>query len=241
MRNAILVSVLATALVTVSATVFAGAPVNGTYKSTDLDFDEGTAASSWPGAANFLGGGNTLYAQSFAGGVFTGDWLISCPTVTAVIPTGGVLIGGTGNLDYMIVYAGGYAQLGGPGTPWDGGDPSYTGSLDTFVEFRTVQYVSNVIKGSVSDFTVSAHLQGYPATCMTWAIANGVLRGGTGFVAPLLSVKPADYPDYHNAACAVAGATGHFDDVRDITLSIAGCPVATTPATWGAVKSIYRK
>jgi len=238
MRNAILVSVLTAALVTVSATGFAGPPLSGDYKSTLGDFDEGTAASLWAGS--FLASGNVLFAQSVAGGVFTGDWLIHCPFVVSVIPTGGVLICGTGNLDYMIVYAGGYVQLGGPGTPWDGGDASYTGLLDSFVEFRTIQYLSGVLKGSTSDYALSAHLQGYAQSCMTWAIGNGVLRGGTGFVAPLQSVKPAGYPDYHNVACVVSGTVGHWDDVRDLTLSITSCPVATQQSTWGAVKSIYR-
>jgi hypothetical protein len=241
MRNAILVSVLAAVLMAASATAFAGAPINGTYKSTSGDFDEGTAATSSSGAAGYLSVGNVLYAQSVVGLVFTSDWLIGCPMIASVIILGSSPITGGVNVDYMITYTGGYVQLGGPGTPWNGGDPSYSGALDTFVEFRTTQYVGGVVKGSVSDFTVAGHLQGYPQTCMTWAIANGSLRGGTGFVAPLQSVKPAGYPDYHNALCAVAGTTGHFDDVRDITLSIVGCAVATTPSTWGAVKSIYRK
>jgi len=241
MRNAILVSVLAAVLVTVSATAFAGPPIAGTYKSSLGDFDEGTAATSSTGAGGYLSLGNVLYAQSAAGGVFTGDWLVSCPMVVAVIANGGVLIGGTGNLDYIVTYAGGYVQLGGPGTPWNGGDASYTGNLDTFIEFRTVQYVANVVKGATSDYVVSAHVEGYAQSCMTWGIGNGVLRGGTGFVAPLQSVKPAGYPDYHNVACAVAGTVGHWDDVRDLTISIDSCPVATQPSTWGQVKSIYRR
>ena len=85
---------------------------------------------------------------------------------------------------------------------------------------------------------------------MAWAIGNGVLRGGTPPGAPLpfnygvlQSVKSAGYPDYPTPACtlASAGVAGHWDDIRDLTLSIQGCAVATQPSTWGNVKAMYRK
>jgi hypothetical protein len=91
--------------------------------------------------------------------------------------------------------------LGGPGNPWNGGDAVYTGSIDSFVEIRTVQYVNNVIVGSVSDYAISAHIQGYPESCVSFAIGNGVLRGGQlpvspTFGPPLQSVKGAGYPGW---------------------------------------------
>ncbi|HET6350089.1 MAG TPA: hypothetical protein VFH88_13500 [Candidatus Krumholzibacteria bacterium] len=246
MRNAILVSILAGVLVVGAAAVYAGAPIAGTYKSTNGDFDEGTATSSWTG--DFLSPGNVLYGQSSAGGVFTNDWTIQCPMVVAVTPLGPPL-GPTGNFSYLITYAGGYVTLGGPGNPWDGGDAVYTGAIDTYIEIRTIQTAGGLITGAVSNHNVSAHIQGYPSTCIAWAIGNGVLRGGTPPGAPLpflyptlQSVKPAGYPDYHFPGCTSSpNGVGHWDDIRDLTLSIQGCAVATQQSTWGNVKAMYRK
>jgi hypothetical protein len=248
MRNAILVSILTVVLMVSAAAVFAGAPLNGTWKSTNGDFDEGTATTT-AGGANYLGVGNILYGQSYNGG-FTNDWTINCPSVVSVVPLGPP-IGTTGNFQYMITYSGGYVTLGGPGNPWNGGDAVYTGIIDTYIEIRTIQVVSNLIVGAVSDHNVSAHIQGYPESCVAWAIGNGVLRGSKGETLPksfnygvLQSVKGAGYPDEHDASCSgnpFFTVPGHWDDIRDLTLSITGCAVATQPSTWGAVKSLYRK
>jgi hypothetical protein len=53
----------------------------------------------------------------------------------------------------MITYTGGYVTLGGPGNPWNGGDAVYTGTIDSYVEIRTIQTASNLIVGAVSDHT----------------------------------------------------------------------------------------
>jgi len=238
MRNAILVSVIA-AMLAAGSSVFAGAPINGTYKSTNGDFSEGTEASSWAGAG-FLGLGNILYAESNDA---ANDWIIGCPMVVSVLDIGAPLNGlGNGNKTYLITYDGGYLQLGGPGTPWDGGDASYNGIVDYYSEIRTTQYVNFQIVGSVSDHNVNAHIQGYPASCVTWGIGNGVLLGSTPALSGALqSVKPAGYPAFHDAACNANGATGHWGDIRDLTISITGCAVAIQQSTWGEVKSLYRK
>ena len=83
MKNAILVLGLTAVLVAGAVAVYAGPPLSGTWKSTNGDFDEGTATTKWA-AGSFVGLGNTLYGRSFAGGVFTNDWTIQCPTVVAV-------------------------------------------------------------------------------------------------------------------------------------------------------------
>lgn len=240
MRNAIVVSILAVVLAVGAASVYAGPPVAGTYKSTLGQFDEGREASSWAGTG-YLGNGNVLFAQSYAGGAPTTDWLIGCPYVVNVSLIVDLVFAGNGQRIYQITYAGGYVTLGGPGTPWDGGDPSYTGNIDTFAEIRTVQYAGGVVVGAVSDYAVSAHLQNYSSSCMTWAIGNGVLLGSTPALSGVLqSVKPAGYPAWRDATCTVIGNTGHWGDVRDLTLSITGCAVSTERSTWGNVKSLYR-
>lgn len=244
MRNAILVSILTVVLVLGAAAVYAGPPLSGTYKSTNGDFDEGTATTSWaPGG--YLGANNLLFARSSSGGVFTNDWQVSCASVASavlIVPK----FGANGQEIWQITYApGSGVQLGGPGNPWDGGDATYPGIIDSYVEIRTVQYVSNKIVGAVSDHAISAHLVGYNESCVAWAIGNGVLRGGTTnplFTYPTLeSVKSSAYPDFPSAGCFFsANGTGHWDDIRDLTLSITGCAVKTEQSTWGAVKSMYR-
>jgi hypothetical protein len=54
-------------------------------------------------------------------------------------------------------------------------------------------------------------------------------------------VKPANYPTYNDAACNPTGASGHWGDITDLTLSITGCAVGTENKTWGGVKSLYRE
>jgi hypothetical protein len=245
MRNAILASILTVVLVVSAAAVWAGPPVSGTWTSP-ADFDNGTATTKWAGT-NFIGAGNTIYGRSSSGGVFTNDWIVQCPTVIAVIPIV-PFAGANGNAIYQINYSGGYVVLGGPGNPWDGGDAQYTGTVSTYIEIRTITYAGSKIKGAVSDHAITAQIQGYNDACLTWGIANGTLRGGANPTAPLpfdftvlQSVKSAAYPDYPGAGCVLGpNGPGHWEDIDDITISVAGCSVATAPSTWGAVKAKYR-
>jgi hypothetical protein len=233
MRNAILISILTIVLMVGTASVYAGPPINGTYKSSDGDFDEGREASSWLGGG-FLSTGNVLHGQSWNGVALGGDWKILCPQVVSVVLIVDLVVGGNGQRIYQIDYTGGFVELGGAG-PWGNGDPSYTGAIDTYTEIRTVLYTGGVKVGSVSDHAVSAHLQGYTQTCMTWAIGNGAWLGESP------GVKPANYPTYNDAACNPTGASGHWGDITDLTLSITGCAVGTENKTWGGVKSLYRE
>ena len=234
MRNAILISILTVVLVAGAASVYAGPPVNGTYKSSNGQFDEGREASSWAAGGGFLSTGGVLHAESWDGAALGGDWKIVCPQVVSVSLIVDLVFGGNGQRIYQIDYSGGYITLGGVGTPWSGGDPSYTGAIDTYTEIRTVLYSANVKVGSVSDHAVSAHLQGYTQSCMTWAIGNGAWLGETP--AP----KPAGYPTFLDPACGNTATTGHWGDITDLTLSVTGCAVGTKEATWGNVKSLYR-
>ncbi|HEX5133737.1 MAG TPA: hypothetical protein VFX92_14780 [Candidatus Krumholzibacteria bacterium] len=229
MRNAILVSILTVVLAVAAVSVYAGPPLSGTYKSTSGDFDEGYEASSWSGGG-FLGTGNVLHAESWDGSSLGGDWRILCPQVVSVTLIVDLVFGGNGQRIYLIQYASGTIELGGGG-PWGNGDPVYTGNIDTYYETRTVQYVGGVMNASVSDHSVSAHLLGYTASCITWGIGNGVWLGD--------GALPANYPDYRDGACT-PGGSGHYGEIRDLTISVQGCAVATEEKTWGGVKSLYR-
>lgn len=233
MRNAILVSIVTAVLIVGSVAAFAGPPLSGTYKSSSGDFDEGREASSWA-AGDFVGVGNVLHAESWDGATFGVDWKILCPQVVSVVTILDIVdANGNGQRIFQITYAGGMIELGGTG-PWGGGDAQYTGVIDTYSEFRTVQYSNHAVVGAVSNHNVSAHLQGYTSSCIAWGIGNGAWLGSSP------SVKPLDYPDYRDAACAAGPTDGHWGDIRDLTISVQGCAVSTEQSTWGGVKSLYR-
>lgn len=233
MRNAILISILTVVLVAGAASVYAGPPINGTYKSSLGQFDEGREASSWAAGGGFLSTGGVLHAESWDGGTLGGDWKVLCPQVVSVTLIVDLVFGGNGQRIYQIDYTGGVIELGGAG-PWGNGDPVYTGIIDTYVEIRTVLYAAGVKVGSVSDHAVSAHLQGYTQSCMTWGIGNGAWLGESP------AAKPAGYPDYRLASCTPAPDSGHWGDITDLTISVTGCAVSAETKTWGSVKSLYR-
>ena len=224
--------ILIITIITIACPAFAGPPLNGTYRSVDGDFDEGRQATSWLGGG-FLSTGKVLHAQSWSGSALGGDWQILCPQVVTVLLLVDAVSGGNGHRIYQIDYAGGFLVLDG-GAPWGNGDPSYTGTIDTCVEIRTVMFADDVKVGSISDHSVSAHFQGYTQSCVTWAIGNGAWLGETP------AVTPADYPTYNDTACNPTASSGHFGDITDLTLSIAGCALSTQSATWGSVKAMYR-
>ena len=233
MRNAILISILTVVLTVGAASVFAGPPLNGTYKSSDGDFDEGREASSWAAGGGYLSTGGVLHAESWDGVGLGGDWKIVCPQVVSVLLISDTVAGGNGHRIYLINYAGGTVELDGGG-PWGNGDPSYLGLIDTYTEIRTVQIVGGVKVGAVSDHSVTAHLQGYPETCMTWGIGNGAWLGESP------AAKPAGYPTWLFPNCAAGAPTGHWGPFSDMTISVTGCSVPTQEATWGSVKALYR-
>jgi len=235
MRNAILVSIMAATLIVGAATVQAGPPAAGTYKSSApwSQFDEGREASSWPGANTFLSTGNVLHAESWDGVGFGTDWKVLCPVVSSVNLILDLTFSGTGQKIYLIEYTGGYLHLGGTG-PWAGGDANYVGLIQSYYETRTIQYVSGNMVGSVSDHSVAAQIQGYAQSCVAWGIGNGVWLGNSP------TAKPANYPSWNDANCNANQNDGHWGDIRDLTVSVTGCAVSTQQSSWGAVKSLYR-
>jgi hypothetical protein len=230
MRNVILVSILAVVLAMGAVCAYAGPPVNGIYKSSDGDFNEGREASSWPGTNGFLSPGNVLHALSYP--KLGDDWKILCPTVLDTLLIFSTVSAGTGHMSYLLTYTGGYIELGGGG-PWAGGDLVYTGVIDKYYETRSMQFVDGTMVGSVSDHSVDAHIVGYPASCVVFGIGNGVWLGS--------GANPGGaYPDYRDSSCAAGPTNGHWGEIRDLTLTVQGCEVSTERATWGAVKALYR-
>ena len=229
MRNSKLVLILLGMLAASATAALAGPPFDGIYKSSDGDFDEGREASSWPGTNGFLSPGNVLHAESWDGSTLGGDWKIMCPAVLDTLLIFSTVSAGTGHMAYLITYKGGYIELGGG---WAGTD-TYTGTIDTYYESRSMQFIDGEMVGSVSDHSVEAHIVGYPASCVSFGIGNGVWRNDP-------PAKPAGYPDYRDATCAAGPTNGHWGDIRDLTVTVQGCEVSSEPATWGAVKALYR-
>jgi len=227
MRNSKLVLILLGMLAASATAALAGPPFDGIYKSSDGDFNEGREGSSWRG--DFLSIGNVLHAESWDGSTLGTDWKILCPEVIKVTLIVDMAPGGTGQRIYRLDYNGGYLELDGDG-PWGNGDPVYTSVIDTYFEFRTIQYVSGLKVGSVSDHLLSAHLTGLK--CFTWAIGNGVWLGDS-------DAAPSGYPEYRDRGCRRI-KPGHWGDIRDLTLTIQGCTVSTEQSSWGAVKAMYR-
>ncbi len=230
------VTVLAlAAIMTVGATVavFAQAPVDGTYKSTNGDFLEGRQTTSWSAPSGRHVPGNVLHAQSWDGATLGTEWSIDCPIAVNVLLLYDFVFAGTGQIAYLITYVGGTITLDGAG-PWGGGDALYSGIIDQYVETRILQYVGGVMVGTAENHSVEAHIIGYPSGCVSFGIGNGTWIGDTD-----ASVKPANYPDYKDNACSTIGGPGRWGLFTDMTLTITGCAVPTEETSWGSIKARY--
>jgi hypothetical protein len=234
MRNSKLVLIMLVILAATATAALAGAPFDGVYKSSDGDFNEGREASWWMsvfGLGSFLSTGNVLHAESWDGSTLGTDWKILCPMVVKVTLIADMTSGGWGQRIYQLDYAGGYLELSGAG-PWGNGDALYTNLIDTYYEFRTIQYEAGLKTGSVSDHLVTAHSNIYKK-CFTWGIGNGVWLGEG-------DPPPIDYPEFRENRACRRDKFGHWGDIRDLTLTIQGCTVSTETSSWGAVKAMYR-
>jgi hypothetical protein len=222
--------------VAVLVTAFAGAaiaqpPLDGTYKSTLGEMLEGTSTHSWNGVGGHADPvvGHVLNGASLTGGGVLGtEWQIVCPTIASVT----VLYEVPGfQKAVLIQYIGGYIVLDGSG-PWGGGDPSYIGTINSYVETRTMQLSGGY--GAVENHSVEASIQGYSSDCVSFGIGNGAWFGDTDGGA-----KPATYPAFLDGSCDPLGTTGRWGSLDDITLTVTGCAVSVEDQTWGAVKQRY--
>ena len=234
MRNAILISILSAVLVAGAAAVYAGAPFSGVYKSSDGDFIEGRETSEWHGGG-FLTAGNSLTA--FSGEAYPASgtqWTWKCPQVVTVNLEADLVFNGFGSRIYSLQYTGGTFTLGGGALPWANGQ-SYAGSFTTFTEIRTLIFANHVMVGSDSDFSFTGTIHGYPQSCL-FGIANGAWLESV----PFDFYDPQDITPIGGCDPLTPGEKVHLADIRDITLTIGGCTVATEESTWGKVKSLYR-
>lgn len=240
MKRSVMAAILIASLLPVLA--IAGPPLDGIYKSSDVGgpINVGRYTEGWEPGGGALESGTTLNAESWDGADLGLEWRYWCATeflapvllIDTVNPATG-----NGNRTYMKQFTGGYIWLSGTG-PWANGDPDYPGTIDTYVEFETIQYVNWVPVHAVTDVQATAHFDSYPSTCMNFAIANGVLVGSTD----LGGTKPGDYPDFlQQFTCAPVLTLGAWWDMSDLSLYILGCSVPTEEMNWGAIKSLYKE
>jgi hypothetical protein len=215
-----------------SVPALAGEPLDGVYKSSLGDFDEGRE-SSWWSFDGYVSNLNTMHAESWDGATLGGDWKVMCPFIVGVNLIDDTVDGaGNGHRIYLLTYSGGFVELGGAG-PWGNGDPSYTAWIVQQTEVRTIQYIANDMVASVSDHRIWGKFPPAGTKCATLGIGNGVWLGSG-------SSAPAGYPSFRDPNCFVRDRAGSWSDIRDLTITIQGCVVSTAETTWGAVKSMYR-
>jgi hypothetical protein len=235
------IAVLAVAALTVAATSFAGPPLNGTYQSTDLGgtMELGRYSEAFAAAGGGLSPGVTYNAQSWDGANLGLQWWYYCGTMVApaVLLVDNVDANGNGNRTYLKSFVGGFLWFSGTG-PWANGDAEYTGIVDSYAVFETIQYSNFDRIAAVFNIDATGHFDGYPAACMTFAIGNGSQVGSTDWG----DTPPADYPALlQQDTCDPVMTLGTWWDMHTLTMTIKGCTVPVEETTWGAVKSMYSK
>lgn len=233
MKLATKIFLLATAIAVSVVPAWAGAPVPGTYKAQDGDILEARYTESFAGAGQYLTIGNAFNASSWSGAALGTQWWVSCPAIDAapVLIVDTVNILGSGIQIWQKTFSGATFYMNGTGEAWDGGDASYTGTVDTFSESVTILFSSFVRVSATSNVSWTGTFDGYPLSCIT------VTQNG----ADLMGAKPANYPDYVSpVTCSADRSFGRFGNATDMTFAIGPCAVPTEESTWGRIKELYR-
>jgi hypothetical protein len=243
--SAVLWSALILSLATTAFASGTNPPLPGTYKTLTSTVLPGRATESMPCDSCFGQVGNLVMAESWDGVTLGTNWKVSCPQI-ATTPTllyDGV-VSGTGQRIFQAAYTGGTLWLSGAGA-WGSGDPTYSGSLTSFVVVAAYQYVGGTLVGIVSNINFSGSIDGYD-DCFTLAISNAEFLGATSSAPPgspsrALAVS-GPFPAFQGPSdCNVSGTHGSYWDVHDITFSILGhCTTSTRSSSWGSLKNMYR-
>ncbi len=228
------------AILGLAAAAWAAAPLPGNYQSTDLGgtIPTGRYTEGWDAGGNAFGVGTTQNCGSWDGAARGGVWRYTCGTCVspAVVISNTVNAQGNGQKTFMQNYVGGIFWLSGTG-PWANGDADYPGAFDSYVEYETVQYANFVPFAAVTNVQAMAHFNNYQSTCIGFSIGNGTRVGTTD----LGGTFPANYPALIDANCNATRTLGAWWNFTSISLTLTGdCATGIKPATWGAIKSMYR-
>jgi hypothetical protein len=228
----------ATILLSSFAIAYAGAPLNGDYDSSDLGgpIPVGRYTEGWPMGGSATMAGTTFNAASWDGVSLGTMWRYTCGSLTgdAVLLTNNVDVNGNGNKTWMKTFTGGTIWLSGSG-PWGNGDPEYSGPINSYVEFETVQYSNFQRVAAVTSVQATASFDGYDGMCVAFQVANGTEVGATD----LGMMPPMDYPPFLLDDCSEGAPEGAWWDMTSITLSINWCAVDAREQSWGAMKSKF--
>ena len=233
----ILLICLSLALLT--APVYAGCPVEGTYTAISGDIFEGRSSEAWPGGGEGQLG-NSVLGQSWDSVSLGSQWELSCPQicVAPVLLLDTVNGSGYGQRTYITQYCGGTLWLDGGTQAWSNGDADYTLNLSSTYFYTTIQYAAGVPVAKVNNIQLSGHFDGCQESCIGFEIANAA-EIGNGILGQNF---PANYPlPVQAGTCAQDPLLlGSYWNVTSITMTIIGCSVPTREISWGAAKSLYR-
>lgn len=214
-------------------------PNAGTYTTTDLGGQllTGRASNSRTGIDSGLP--QVLHAQSWNGTTLGTQWELRCAVENAPFGIVDNRVGGTGTVVYTSTFTGGEFELYNTGGPWGDG----VATLGTTTVISTVQFVNIGGTSTPVASVINANTSGdFGGGCtLTFAISNGSGVGETTSLDPSI-VKPADYPTFLDASCAVAAANmqfGTWANTLTSTLRI-DCVTPAEGVTWGKLKSVYR-
>ena len=225
----------------VTVPVFAQAPVNGTYKSTDLagTMLTGRYSELWYGGP--LQVNNTVNEMSWDGATLGTQWHWYCPWIllppTLLLDT--VDGAGNGSKLWQVVYSGGFCWIDGGG-PWGGGDPSYLANISTWIAIVDETYAGGVEVNTDKTISSEATFVGYNDECMSLQVSNTQKLGDTNS-----GSLPPNFPNFWDwFACNDVGTAGpgEWGDVSEITFNVVGCEVVPVQErSWGNVKQMYRE
>ena len=221
------------------AIALAGAPLEGTWLSTDLGgpVPVGRYTESWATGGGAMLAGTTLNAASWDGVTLGGSWAYACATELsdAVLLDDLVNAQGYGTRTWRKTFSGGTIWLSGSG-PWSTGDAEYTGPIVSYVEFETVTYVAFLPIAATTNVQATAMITGYDSVCLGFTVGNGAKIGDTLSGGTL----PAGYPALLTTDCNPAGVNGAWWNLAQLTLYITGCSVGDEEQSWGGIKALYR-
>ena len=207
MKRTALALVASLAVMLVAAASFAGPPLNGVYKSTDLGgvVNLGRYSEAWDAGGGAILPGTTLNAQSWDGTTLGTMWKYWCSTLVAapVLLVNTVDANGNGQKTYMKTFVGGYLWLSGTG-PWANGDVDYPGLIDTYYEFETIQYVNWVRVAAITNVQATQSAPIHTPVLRVWFIAI-VLSAGNPAPHVGLSSRSRDSSRFHRGGEAPAG------------------------------------
>ena len=223
-----------------ATTAFAGPPLPGNYQSSDMGgpISTGRYTEGWFAGGGALQPGTTLNAESWNGTALGTEWRYSCAREVAapVLLQNTLNAAGFGQRTYMKQFVGGRIWMSGAG-PWGNGDAAYEGALDSYTEFETIQYSNFLPVAAVTNVSATAHFDAYPASCLTFAIANGSQVGSTAWG----MTPPAGFPAFLAPDCSPTATEGAWWNMLTLTLSVSsGCATPTKASSWGSLKAMYR-